>query len=184
MKKETSKLIAYFVAVAAVILLIVWSSASYSGDDSSDSSSVDSSADSSLEDFSSAGLLVAEESHFDFKTISMADGKVSHRFEIKNSGSEPLKIKKVYTSCMCTVASVTDAKGAAYGPFGMPGHGGGSSPAAIEVNAGESITVEAVFDPAAHGPQGVGKIKRVVYLETNSVDQPQTQLTFSAEVVK
>ncbi|MBI5079409.1 DUF1573 domain-containing protein [Candidatus Wolfebacteria bacterium] len=181
MKKETSKLIIYFVAVAAVILLIVWSSANRSGDNSS---SVNSPANSSSADFSSAGALTAEESHFDFKTISMANGKVSHRFELKNSGPEPLKIKKVYTSCMCTVALVTNAKGAAYGPFGMPGHGDSSLGANIEINAGESIVVEAVFDPAAHGPQGVGKIKRVVYLDTNSADQPQTQLTFSAEVVK
>lgn len=181
MKKETPKLIAYFVAVVAVILLIVWSSAGYNGNNSPP---VDSPADSSLEDFSSAGVLAPEESHFDFKTISMADGKVSHRFEIKNSGPESLKIKKIYTSCMCTVASVTDANGVVYGPFGMPGHGDLSSGSAIEVNAGESMVVEAVFDPAAHGPQGVGKIKRVVYLDTNSIDQPQVQLTFSAEVVK
>ncbi len=179
MKKETPKLIVYFVAVAAVVLLIAWSSAGRGGNNPPD----DSSNGSSSADLSSAGNLISEENNFDFKTISMANGKVSHRFELKNSGVEPLKIKKVYTSCMCTVASVIDAAGTTYGPFGMPGHDGLSSET-ISVNGGESIIVEAVFDPAAHGPQGVGKIKRVVYLDTNSVDQPQIQITFSAEVVK
>ncbi|MEK7451551.1 MAG: DUF1573 domain-containing protein [Patescibacteria group bacterium] len=179
MKKETPKLIAYFVAIAAVILLIAWSSSDRGGNNPP----VDSSNKFSSPDLSSAGNLISEENNFDFKTISMANGKVSHRFELKNSGAEPLKIKKIYTSCMCTVASVIDAAGTTYGPFGMPGHGGLSSET-ISVNDGESIIVEAVFDPAAHGPQGTGKVKRIVYLETDSKTQPQTQLTFSAEVVK
>ena len=70
----------------------------------------------------SNGVISAEETAFDFGTISMAKGKVSHSFKIKNTGSEPLTISKIYTSCMCTEA--TFIKGdVRKGPVGMAGHG-------------------------------------------------------------
>ena len=131
---------------------------------------------------SSASILSALEEKFDFGTISMKDGKVAHKFPVKNSGDEPLVIEKVYTSCMCTVANIIDAQGKSYGAFGMPGHGGGISVAEIEVGAGETVMVEAIFDPAAHGPSGVGLADRVVYLETNSTQSPKVELNFSATV--
>lgn len=131
---------------------------------------------------SSASILSALETKFDFGTISMKDGKVAHKFPVKNSGTESLVIEKVYTSCMCTVANIIDARGKTYGAFGMPGHGGGISVAEIEIGAGETVIVEAVFDPAAHGPSGVGLADRVVYLETNSTQTPKVELNFSANV--
>ncbi|MEK7180981.1 MAG: DUF1573 domain-containing protein [Patescibacteria group bacterium] len=130
----------------------------------------------------SASVLSALEEKFDFGTIAMKNGKVSHKFPVKNSGTEPLVIGKVYTSCMCTVANIIDAQGKSYGVFGMPGHGGGISTAEIEVGAGETVIVEAIFDPAAHGPSGVGLADRVVYLETNSTQSPKVELSFSATV--
>ena len=39
-------------------------------------------------------VLISEETFWDFKTISMADGNVSHDFVLKNNGSEPIKITK------------------------------------------------------------------------------------------
>jgi len=131
---------------------------------------------------SSASILSALETNFDFGSIAMKDGKVAHKFPVKNSGAEPLVIEKVYTSCMCTVANIIDGKGKTYGAFGMPGHGGGISTADIEVGAGETVMVEAIFDPAAHGPSGVGLADRVVYLETNSTQSPKIELNFSATV--
>ncbi len=131
---------------------------------------------------SSASALSALETNFDFGTISMKNGKVSHKYEVKNSGAEPLIIEKVYTSCMCTVANITDVKGKTHGEFGMPGHGGGISTTEIEVGAGETISVETIFDPAAHGPSGVGLVKRTVYLETNSTQNSKVELNFSATV--
>lgn len=109
------------------------------------------------------GALTTGDHTFDFGTISMAAGNVNHAFAIKNTGSAPIVIKKMYTSCMCTTATLKTG-GASYGPFGMPGHG---SIPAINANIapGEAASVEAIFDPAAHGPAGVGKIERVVRLE-------------------
>lgn len=113
-----------------------------------------------------SGAFVAEESEFDFGAISMAAGKVKHEFKIKNTGSGPVTVEKMYTSCMCTSASVT-INGARFGPYGMPGHG--FIPRLNkEISAGEEVSVEVVFDPAAHGPAGVGPIQRAVAIETSS----------------
>lgn len=110
--------------------------------------------------------LTAEETTYDFGSISMAAGPVRHTFKIKNSGTVPLTLTKLYTSCMCTTAVLETASGKR-GPFGMPGHG-----IVPKINksiaAGEEMTIEVEFDPAAHGPAGVGPTVRSVYLETAS----------------
>jgi len=129
----------------------------------------------------SAGILEAAESQFDFGTISMEKGNVSYEFEIKNNGSESIVVQKVYTSCMCTTAKITDARGKTYGPYGMPGHAGLSG-IEVEINPGEKAIVEAIFDPAAHGPSGVGLANRTIFLETNSTQTPKIELNFTAMV--
>lgn len=127
------------------------------------------------------GTLSVPEKSYDFGTISMAKGKVSHAFKIKNTGSSPVTIKKVFTSCMCTTATLKTALGTK-GPFGMKGHA-----AVPEINtviaSGEEAEVEVVFDPAAHGPAGTGEIRRAVYVETEGSNKP-LELSFEAVVVK
>ncbi|MBI2109391.1 MAG: DUF1573 domain-containing protein [Parcubacteria group bacterium] len=129
-----------------------------------------------------SSVLNAEDTYFDFGVISMRNGVVSHAFKIKNEETETILIKQVYTSCMCTTASIIDISGKKLGTFSMPGHG--SSIANITVPAGESITVEAIFDPNAHGPSGVGLAERVIYLETDSQISPAIELRFSALVTR
>lgn len=115
---------------------------------------------------SSSGKLTASEQSFDFGTISMAAGNVTRNVKVKNAGDGSITIKKLYTSCMCTVASMMK-DGQTYGPFGMPGHG--VVPSIDQVlDVGKEVEVAVTFDPAAHGPAGVGKISRVVYLENNA----------------
>ncbi|MBI3019889.1 MAG: DUF1573 domain-containing protein [Parcubacteria group bacterium] len=129
-----------------------------------------------------ATVLLAGEDFFDFGTISMRNGKVSSVFSVQNDGETPMMIQSVYTSCMCTEAFISDTVGKKHGPFGMPGH---TSPRTdIEVGAGETVSVEAVFDPAAHGPSGVGLAERSIYLETNSATQPRVELRFKAVVTR
>lgn len=130
------------------------------------------------------GRLEAKEKSYDFGTVSMANGKVARAFEITNTSSETVNVKKVYTSCMCTQALIKSSVGREFGPFGMPGHGGASPWANIDVAPGETVAVEAIFDPAAHGPSGVGAINRSVYLETNSRETPKVELTFNAIVTQ
>jgi hypothetical protein len=50
--------------------------------------------------------LAAREPYFDFGSISMAAGKVSHRFWFGNESRAPVTIYRVYTSCMCTTATL------------------------------------------------------------------------------
>src|SRR3989338_453794 len=111
----------------------------------------------------SKSLLEAGETFFDFGTISMAKGKVSKSFSIKNPTANAITAKKLYTSCMCTKASLTQGD-IRVGPFGMPSHGG-IVPISVEIAPGAEAIVEAVFDPAAHGPSGVGLIARQEFLD-------------------
>jgi hypothetical protein len=111
------------------------------------------------------GALVSARPNYNFGTISMAAGKVSTTYRIKNEGAAALPLDKIYTSCMCTEATLITASGRKQGPFGMPGHGP-LKPATGQLAPGETALLEVVFDPAAHGPSGVGRIERVITVET------------------
>lgn len=120
--------------------------------------------------------LVADMQSFDFGTISMANGIVRHAFTIKNAGSKPITIRQMYTSCMCTEATLVMPGGLALGPFGMPGHG--MLPMINrQLPAGAEATVEVTFNPAAHGPAGVGRIERQIYIETDTGEPLVLQIT-------
>lgn len=112
-----------------------------------------------------AEVFSASESFYDFGTISMAKGKVTRSFKVKNVSDKAINAEKLYTSCMCTTATFAQ-KGATVGPFGMPGHGF-VPPLKKSIAPGEEIEIVVVFDPSAHGPAGVGRIERSVYLENN-----------------
>jgi len=127
------------------------------------------------------GNITAEEMVFDFGNVPMYGGKVKHNFTLKNDGQGPVKISKIYTSCMCTEATLISGK-SKKGPFGMPGHGGLVTFANQEIAAGESVTMEVEVDPAAHGPQGTGPAKKVVYIETD--DSQKIQLMMDINVTK
>ena len=127
------------------------------------------------------GVLTVKENFFDFGMISMKNGNVSHRFALKNENSETITIKKIYTSCMCTTATLIDGKGEKRGIFGMPGHGDLSN-IGFQIAGGETIEIEAIFDPAAHGPEGIGPVKRIIYIETDSQTNPNLQLVIEARV--
>lgn len=114
---------------------------------------------------SESGLLTAAETNYDFGEVSMAKGLVEHKFVLKNNSTESVKVGRVETSCMCTVAFLLTKDGKEVGPFGMPGHGGPGGRADLTVAPGEEVVVRAVFDPAAHGPAGVGPIERQIVLE-------------------
>ncbi|MDP2704390.1 MAG: DUF1573 domain-containing protein [bacterium] len=115
----------------------------------------------------------AQESAYDFGTVRMANGNVNHVFSVRNAGETPMKIEKIFTSCMCTTA-FAEQGGKRKGPFGMPGHG--IVPKAnIELAPGEEIGIDVVFNPNAHGPAGVGPIERQIYL----VDEKGAEQVFA-----
>lgn len=104
--------------------------------------------------------LTASETLYDFGTISMANGKVDHMFQITNPTGEDITISNLQTSCMCTTAYIVNGT-SKEGPFGMPGMGGTTAANHI-IPARGTQAIDVVFDPAAHGPAGVGDIDRVI----------------------
>ena len=162
---NTKTIIISILAVVVVFGVIIWIAKPSSQDGNANT------------DLNPENKLVLQESMFDFGTISMKDGKVSHSFTIKNDSAEKVIIKKIYTSCMCTEASLVK-NGNRFGPFGMPGHG--LVPSINQsINPGEESVIEVVFDPSAHGPSGVGKIQRSITIENSG--QP-LELQMSAVV--
>lgn len=124
-------------------------------------------------------VLKADPTYFDFGTISMKNGVVKRAVTIQNPTSENIAITQLSTSCMCTSATLKTSDAKQYGPFGMQGHGFiPRIDATLLPN--DTATVDVTFDPNAHGPAGVGRISRTVYLE-NSAGRP-LEINFSVSV--
>jgi len=110
------------------------------------------------------GALTASTTLYDFGTISMAKGKVDHLFAITNPTGSDIKINTISTSCMCTTAYFVNGT-VKDGPFGMSGMGYTYPSTANEVvPADSSREIDVQFDPAAHGPAGIGDIDRLIYI--------------------
>jgi len=166
---KTKHLAVYVIGGLLLVALIFWGRAAGENDN----------GDSPY----SASVLVSTETDFDFGTIPMYGGDVVHEFTAINDGTEPIVVGKVYTTCGCTTAILVDASGKEYGEFGMQGHGLPSD-TKVEVGPGEPLLVRAIFDPAAHGPSGVGLADRSVYVETNSAKSPKLEFSFKALVTQ
>lgn len=122
------------------------------------------------------------ETNFDFKDIPYSGGNAIHEFKVKNTGDKELVIANMATSCMCT--KVYFQKGDEKSlEFGMKGHSTASDWKG-NLASGKEGSIVVVFDPTAHGPEGVGPISRIVSFETNDPDRPYVEFTFSGNVVK
>lgn len=110
--------------------------------------------------------ITVSEKLYDFGTISMAKGNVTHRFAVTNPTDKDIMVSDLVTSCMCTSAYIVEGN-SKVGPFGMAGMGFVPK-ANMLIKAGETRYVDVVYDPNAHGPAGVGFIDRFVNLtDTN-----------------
>lgn len=124
----------------------------------------------------------ALETNFDFKDIPYSGGNAIHEFKVKNTGDQELVIANMASSCMCTKVYLQTKSG--NGPeFGMKGHSTASDWKGSLAPGAEGLVV-VVFDPTAHGPEGVGPISRLVSFETNDPDRPYMEFAFSGNVVK
>lgn len=144
-------------ALMAVVILLVWGNLSPRSREWDEAIS---------HSGATRGTLGAPVPAFDFGSISMAKGKVSHDFELVNETGAEIALSRAMTSCMCTEAFLRTGSGKEFGPFGMPGHGFNPT-FDMRVNPGETLTVRVVFDPAAHGPAGVGKVERIVEISND-----------------
>lgn len=115
----------------------------------------------------------------DWGEIGIDNGVVSANFEIKNEGSDNLRLSNIETSCMCTTAQLIlgDAKSPLFGMHSKSAY-------YLEVPPGETANLSVVFDPAFHGPSGVGPITRQVKVLTNDSDEPELNFLLTAKVIK
>ena len=159
MKEQIKQISIYLGLIAVVVVGLVWFS---------NNSKTKTPTAAINEKFS--GVFTLKESKYDFGTVSMAKGKVSKEFTLENKSQGDVNVGEVFTSCMCTEAELKVGDKTA-GPFGMQGHGLASS-ANLIVKPGEEMTVKAIFDPAAHGPSGVGPIERQIAIYTSAGNDP------------
>ncbi|MBU3942993.1 DUF1573 domain-containing protein [Patescibacteria group bacterium] len=120
------------------------------------------------------------EMSYDAGTVSMADGLVKHTYEIKNTGEGDLKLKNIRTSCMCTTVylKIGDKLSPKFGMHDNP-------PIWTEtIPPGETGYLEVTFDPAFHGPEGIGSLVRAVYVSTNDPDNKDLEFLLSIDVTK
>jgi hypothetical protein len=111
--------------------------------------------------------------------VSINQGLVITDFIIKNAGSDSLALYDVTTSCMCTVARVE--VGSVVSPdFRM----GERSSYVANIPPGDTATVKLIFDPAFHGPNGLGTVTREAMMRTNDPRQPKLVFAMSATVVQ
>lgn len=123
-------------------------------------------------------VLGVGEQTFDWGTIQLNGGEVKRSFEIENKGNAELQLANLKTSCMCTKARLIVESEA--GPwFAMHSQ----SQWVGKVPPGKKAQVEVVFDPAFHGPSGVGAISRTVTMQTNDPNRSSLEFRLSANVV-
>lgn len=86
-------------------------------------------------------------------------------FTIENSGTEPLEILRVSTSCGCTKASVAEEDKI--------------------IAPGKSVSMSVTFDPAVHKDEtDLGDLTRIVYLKSNDTINPELEVELQAYVYK
>ena|SRR3989304_6528471 len=119
------------------------------------------------------------EKTYDWGNIPYSGGNTTKTFTIKNTGSDVLKLTGIKTSCTCTKAQV-DINGKTSPYFSMHSISGWVG----EVAPGKEAKLLVIFDPAFHGPTGVGPMERLISVETNDSQNPKLEFSLKGVVVK
>lgn len=106
----------------------------------------------------------------DIGSMSINDEKTAD-FTLKNSGTKPLQILDVTTSCHCTFTQII-YKGTESDKFSMNGSG-----FITEIAPGDSATVRIIYIPSIMPVSGV--VEREAYIKTN--DPLNSRLIFSIQ---
>ncbi len=137
----------------------------------------DSEATQNLETTGSGKLSLSETS-FDWGTIPISGGFAEKTFTLANSGSGSLTLGQVTTSCACTTAQlIKDGRSSPF--FGMHT----KSNFTMTLNPGEQADLKVIFDPAYHGPSGIGPIDRIISFVTNDPANRSVELNLKGLVV-
>lgn len=126
------------------------------------------------------GRIEISPQEYDAGTVSMAAGLVQKNYTVKNTGSGPLTIKSISTSCDCTSA-VFKLNGKISPTFSMAM--GGLNFWSEKMQPGETGELEVIFDPAFHGPHGVGAIDRLAYVSSDDPQNGKAQVRLTANVI-
>lgn len=119
------------------------------------------------------------EKTFDWGNIPYSGGNATKTFIIKNVGSDALKLTGVKTSCTCTKAQISiEGKTSPY--FSMHA----TSAWVGEVAPGKEAQLAVIFDPAFHGPTGVGPVERLISVETNDAQNKTLEFSLKGVVIK
>lgn len=97
----------------------------------------------------------------EFGEIIQSQGIVTTTFTVRNIGTEVLEINRLSTSCGCTKATMDESP----------------------LKAQESRIMTVTFDPMTH-PDQLGKIERVVYLQTSDPERPEVEIDITGNVVR
>lgn len=106
---------------------------------------------------------------FDLGTIKVSDVKVQE-YTFKNSGTKPLQILNINTSCGCTAGQII-YKGDTSKEYSMHNQSG----YVTEVDPGDTAVIRLTYRPATMPVYGV--VERAVFVTTNDPENPK--LTFS-----
>ncbi len=80
---------------------------------------------------------------------------------VTNTGTAPLQIESVATSCGCTTAEITPQT----------------------IQPGEQGILHIEFDSGAHGPDEVGELHRQIFISSNIPDQSEVIVEFVANIL-
>jgi len=96
-----------------------------------------------------------EQNRWDFGRVKQ--GKIlTHVFEFRNSGDQPLKITRVRSTCGCTAALLSKR----------------------ELAPGEKGEVKVTFNTRGYG----GRLSKYIVIESNDTKQPRVQLTVAVAI--
>lgn len=175
MSGETKFLVGTLLVTIVIITAAVFWISKISGGTSGTNPNVD----RFVNNVQAQGITINRES-IDIGKVAYGGGIVSNSYEIKNTTDKMVKLRKIVTSCMCTKARVKFGdKNTKF--YAMEMNGDKNPIIDYDFPAGATAQVEFNFDPAAHGPAGIGLIDRVItlYFDTGYIE-----LKFNGEVVK
>jgi hypothetical protein len=107
-----------------------------------------------------AGRIELSETESDWGTVSNR-AVASRDYEVRNTGTGPLEITGVSTSCGCTMAQVGDRK----------------------LEPGETTVLKVTYDPQVHNG-ATGDFLRMVYVRSDDPDTPEAALSIWLTVVE
>jgi len=127
-------------------------------------------------------VLVVEPEELDLGEIPITGGVVTANFTVRNAGQSDLTITSLQTTCGCTTAVLKTAQGTS------PVFGANLAENPMDWSAvlapGEEALLVVRFDPAFHGTEATGRVKRGISVISNDPMSSRVNVAIIAELVK